>query len=255
MREATCNTFGTAMREEWATISTGRWARARFKRWVEVEPLLGELGSMEGTVSAIAVPLGHSADLSVEVTDAVLRLAVEDPLAVRLVLHVMVPILAKESFKSLRLLQAQNVRVPDAEVVTMVLGAATDAIASIAGTEKAFPLRTLRDRTIRRIRRRRDRIVRDARELVIEELPEVAASPSAKPAAVLLAETLRLAVGKGIVTEEDAHLVWASTHHGETSMSLAGGNKTEAERLRRRRSRAQRRMADHRGELVEVMAV
>lgn len=243
------------MREEWATISTGRWARARFKRWVEVEPLLGELGSMEGTVSAIAVPLGHSADLSVEVTDAVLRLAVEDPLAVRLVLHVMVPMLAKESFKSLRLLQAQNVRVPDAEVVTMVLGAATDAIASIAGTEAAFPLRTLRDRTIRRIRRRRDRLVRDARELVIDELPEVAASPSAKPAAVLLAETLRLAVGKGIVTEEDAHLVWASAHHGETSMSLAGGNKTEAERLRRRRSRAQRRMAEHRVELVEVMAV
>lgn len=255
MRQATCNTFGTAMREEWSTISTGRWARARFRRWVEAEPLLGEIGSMEGTVSAIGVPLGHSADLSVEVTQAVLRLAVEDPLAVRLVLHVMVPILAKESFKSLRLLQAQNVRVPDAEVVTMVLGAATDAIASFAGSETAFPLRTLRDRTIRRIRRRRDRIVRDARELVIEELPEVATSPSAKPAAMLLAETLRLAVGKGIVTEEDAHLVWASAHHGETSMSLAGGNRTEAERLRRRRSRAQRRMAEHRGELVEVMAV
>lgn len=242
------------MRDEWEVISTGRWALARFVKWGEAEPLLGELGSMQGIVDAIAVPLGHSVDDSVAVTNAVLRIASQDPLAVRLVLHVMVPIVSSEAFKSLRILQAQGVRVRDPEVITLVLGAATDAIGSVAGTGADFPLRTLKDRTVRRIRRRRDRLVRNARELVIEELPELPTVPDSKPSAVLLAETLRLAVAKGIVSEQDAELVWASTHRGETSLTLAHGDKTESERLRRRRSRAQRRLADHRLELIEVIA-
>jgi len=75
------------------------------------------------------------------------------------------------------------------------------------------------------------------------------------PPAVLLARTLRLAVGKGIVSADDATLVWASTHLGETSLSLACGDVREAERLRRRRSRAQQRLARHSAELLEAIAV
>ena len=213
MREAACNSFGAALRDEWSVISSGRWARARLRRWVEEEPVLGDFMSLGEVVEAIAVPVGHSAELSVEVTRAVLRLAVEDPLASRLLLQVMVPIMAKECFRSLRILQSQAIAVDDAELVTLVLGSAADAIASLAGLHRVYPLRVLRQRT------------------------------------------LRVAVGKGIVSAQDASLVWASVHRGETSLSLAAGDAREAERLRRRRSRAQRRLAQYRSDLVEAIAI
>ena len=255
MREVVCNNFGSALRDEWAVISTGRWARARLRRWSETEPILAELGSLGEVVDAIAVPIGHPKEFSLAVTQAMVRLSADDPLATRLLLQVMVPILAKECFRSLRILESQGVRVEDSELVTVVLGSATDAIASLAGSTPEWPLRILRRRTIIRIVRRRDHLVANSRELAAERLPDVASPVATSPSAVVLARTLRLAVRKGIVSADDAQLVWASTHRGETSLSLADGDEREAERLRRRRSRAQRRLADHRVELLEVIAV
>ncbi len=255
MREVVCNNFGSVLREEWAVISTGRWARARLRRWSEAEPVLAELGSLGEVVDAIAVPIGHPKEYSLAVTQALIRLAADDPLATRLLLQVMVPILAKECFRSLRILESQGVRVDDSELVTVVLGSATDAIASLAGSTTEWPLRILRRRTIIRIVRRRDHLVAHSRELAAEQLPDVASPVAPSPPAVVLARTLRMAVGKGIVSADDAQLVWASTHRGETSLSLADGDEREAERLRRRRSRAQRRLAEHRAELRDVMAV
>ena len=256
MREAACNSFGAALRDEWSVISSGRWARARLRRWVEEEPVLGDFMSLGEVVEAIAVPVGHSAELSVEVTRAVLRLAVEDPLASRLLLQVMVPIMAKECFRSLRILQSQAIAVDDAELVTLVLGSAADAIASLAGLHRVYPLRVLRQRTLKRVERRRDQLIAHARELSSEDrMVHVAAPEPSVPPAVLLARTLRVAVGKGIVSAQDASLVWASVHRGETSLSLAAGDAREAERLRRRRSRAQRRLAQHRSDLVEAIAI
>jgi len=243
------------MREEWSVISKGRWAKVRHQRWAEAEPILGALGSVGEVADAIAIPLGESRDSSLAMTQAVLRVAADDPLAVRLILHVMVPMLAKECFKSLRILETQGVRLDDAEIITIVLGSANDAIASLSGSEQPFPLRILRQRTIKRIARRRNRLVANSLELTEETPLEPAALVPEKPPAVLLAQTLRLAVGKGIVSQGDASLVWASTHRGETSLTLAGGDKREAERIRRRRSRAQRCLAEHRSELLEVIAV
>ena len=255
MRKVVCNNFGSVLREEWTVISTGRWARARLRRWSEAEPALAELGSLSEVVDAIAVPIGHPKEFSLAVTQALVRLAADDPLATRLLLQVMIPILAKECFRSLRILESQGVRVEDSELVTVVLGSATDAIASLAGSTPDWPLRILRRRTIIRIVRCRDHLVANSRELAAERLPDVASPVATSPPAVVLARTLRLAVGKGIVSADDAQLVWVSTHRGETSLSLAQGDVREAERLRRRRSRAQRRLADHRAELLEVMAV
>lgn len=256
MRDVACNSFGSAMRDEWSAISGGRWARARLRGWVEDEPVLTGFGSLGEVLDAIAVPVGQSAEVSLEVTRAVLRLATEDPLASRLLLQVMVPIIAKECFRSLRILRAAGVLIDDAEVVTVVLGAAGDAIASLAGLHRVYPLRVLRQRTLKRVERRRDSMIAHSRELLRDEAAiDVAAPDRSEPPAVLLARTLRLAVGKGIVTAEDASLIWASTHRGETSLSLAGGNAREAERLRRRRSRAQQRLAQHRSELLQAIAI
>ncbi len=255
MREVACNSFGSALRQEWAVIAGGRWARARLRQWTVDEPVLADLASLDEVANAIAIPIGHPQEFSSEVTRAVLRLAVNDPLASRLLLQVMVPILAKECFRSLRILQAEGVAVDDGELVTIVLGAASEAIASLAGLHRVYPLRTLRQRTLKRVERRRDQLMTDARELATEQLPELVSPSPSVPPAVLLARTLRLAVVKGIVSEFDAKLVWASTHWGETSYSLADGDAREAERLRRRRSRAQRRLAQHSDELLEAIAI
>jgi len=195
-------------------ISSGRLARSRFAEWAELEPSLDGLRSVSAIVDAIAVPIGASQEHSLSVTQAVLRLASDDPLASRLMVQVMVPIMTKECFRSLRILESQGIRIDDAELVTLVLGSATDAVASLAGSTSMYPLRVLRRRMIKRLVRRRDRLVANSRELMHDHLPEVAASTSVEPPAVLLARTLRLAVGKGIVSQDDAELVWASTHRG-----------------------------------------
>ncbi len=244
------------MREEWSAIAGGKWSRGRLRQWVEAEPILDGFASLGELLEAIAVPIGESAEISVEVTRAVLRLAVDDPLACRLLLQVMVPIMGKECFRSSRILRAAGVAVDDAELVTMVLGAAGEAIASLAGLHRVYPLRVLRTRMLKRVERRRDQLIDRARELAPEDLAvEVPAAETTVPPAVLLARTLRLAVGKGIVSADDASLVWASTHLGETSLSLACGDVRAAERPRRRRSRAPQRLAQHRVELLEAIAV
>ena len=236
-------------------ISNGRWARARLRRWADDAPVLADFTSLDEVTDAIAIPIGHPQEFSSEVTRAILRLAVNDPLASRLLLRVMLPILAKECFRSLRILESERVAVDDAELVTIVLGSASEAIASLAGLHRVYPLRTLRQRTLKRVERRRDQLIVNARELATEKLPDLASPAPSVPPAVELARTLRLAVVKGIVSASDAKLVWASTHWGETSYSLADGDAREAERLRRRRSRAQRRLAQHRSELLEAIAI
>ena len=173
MREVACNSFGSALRQEWSVISNGRWARARLRRWADDEPVLADSTSLDEVTDAIAIPIGHPQEFSSEVTRAILRLAVNDPLASRLLLQVMLPILAKECFRSLRILESERVAVDDAELVTIVLGSASEAIASLAGLHRVYPLRTLRQRTLKGVERRRDQLIVNARELATEKLPRL----------------------------------------------------------------------------------
>ena len=239
---------------EWNMTVRTRGSSDVLRRWAASEPPIARFRGLNEVVDAIAVPIGQSYDESIEIAQAIVRLAAVDSLAQRLMLQVMAPILTKECFKSAQILRSLGVRVDDAEIVTMVLGAATDSITAVAGSTIGWPLRDLRRRTIKRIVRRRDRLVRNARELV-DTVPDAAAPPEERSPAALLKATLDLAIAKGIVSTEDAHLVWSSSHHGETSFTLANGDPREAERLRRRRSRAQRRMAERSAELREVIAV
>ncbi|MCP3859390.1 MAG: hypothetical protein GY704_07035 [Phycisphaeraceae bacterium] len=202
------------------------------------------------------MPIGIAQDRSVAVTQAVIRLAGTDELARRLLLHVMAPILVKEMFRTLAVLRLAKVEVDDPEVISVVLSSATDAVASVAGSTLEWPLRNLHRRFAKRLVRRREKLIAEVRER-LEFLPEQdGVAPVLEPSpAVLLAETLELAVSRGIVSRDDARLVWASTHQGETSFTLAGGDQREAERLRKRRTRAQQRLAARSSELVEVIAV
>lgn len=254
MKSATCSSVREVLAHEWATIVKTRGSSAVIRRWAALEPSIARFRDLDDIVNAIAVPIGQSYNESIEIAQAVIRLSGDDQMAQRLMLQVMAPILTKECFKSSQILRSLGVRVDDAEIVTIVLGAASDAIAAVAGTTIGWPLRDLRRRTIKRIVLRRDRLVRNARELV-DEMPDGPAAEAERSPAEVLKATLDLAITKGIVSPEDADLVWSSSHHGETSFTLAKGDRREAERLRRRRSRAQRRMAERSAELREVIAV
>ncbi len=247
--------LGAALVSEWAQISSERRSRDRLRAWAEGEPSLDGLASLQEVADAIAVPLGRSQEESIAITQAVIRLAAVEPMARRLLLQVMVPIAMKECFRTVDVVRMSRVSIDDAEIASVVLGATDDAIASVAGTTIDYPLRNLHRRMVKRLVRRREKLITQAREVleyVAQDQP--AAVVEASPAE-LLADTLTLAIERGIVSAGDARLMWASSHEDETSFSLAQGDRREAERLRRRRSRAKQRLAAHRSELAEVIAV
>ncbi len=256
MKNMACRELSAALGDEWRHIASERRSRDQLTEWTTAEPDLAGLGSLQETVDAIAVPIGIHHERSVAVTQSVIRLAGTDPLARRLLLQVMAPILVKEMFRTLAVLRLAKVEVDDTEVISLVLSAANDAIASAAGSTLEWPLRNLHRRLTKRLVRRREKLIADTRE-TLRFLPEqdcVAPVPD-ESSAVLLAQTLELAVARKIVSGDDARLVWASTFEGETSFTLADGNEREAERLRKRRTRAQQRLAARRSELVQVIAV
>lgn len=256
MKHMACRELSAALADEWRHTASERRSGDRLAAWSTAEPDLIGLSSLNDVVDVIAVPIGIPQERSVAVTQAVIRLADDDPLARRLLLQVMAPILVKEMFRTLAVLRLAKVEVDDTEVISVVLGSATDAIASAAGSTLEWPLRNLHRRLTKRLVRRREKLIAEVRER-LEFLPEQdCEAPVSEPSsAVLLAQTLELAVSRGIVSGDDAHLVWASVFEGETSFTLAAGNAREAERLRKRRTRARQRLAARRRELVELIAV
>ena len=275
-----CSTLGRVLREEWAVISTGRHARQAMQRWGTAEPVFAGLESPAEVIDAIAVAKGEPYEASIALSQAVLRLAATEELAARLLMQVMVPTLATECYRSLRVLRDEHlvsgsrIEPTSRDAVELVMGAAAEAIACYAGRTTPYPLRTIRRRLIELIVQRRSKAVEALRaatsiERVCFEISisskfattegygdpgsveKVWVAPEVeRSAAELLADTLRAAVTLGIVSEDDAGLVWASRYHGETSRSLAGDDRREAERLRRRRSRAQQRLIAHRDLLL-----
>lgn len=125
MKAMTCSSFRDEMIREWSGITTTRGSAAALGRWSAAEPALDGFAGLAEVVDAIAVPIGQSYDASLEIAQAVIRVAAEDILARHLMLQVMAPILSKECFKSSHLLRAQGVVVDDSEIVTLVPSAAS----------------------------------------------------------------------------------------------------------------------------------
>ena len=128
----TCSSFRDEMTREWPGITATRGSAEALSRWSAAETALAGFAGLAEVVDAIAVPIGQAYDASLEIAQAVIRVAAEDILARRLMRQVMAPILSKECFRSSQLLRAQGVVVNDSEIVTLVHGAATDAIAAVA---------------------------------------------------------------------------------------------------------------------------
>ena len=262
MYEIDCNNIGRVLRDDWEHTACGRRTRDTLIRWSETETALSGFESLREVVVEIE---GAPLDRSIEVTQAVLRLAKSEELAHRALIQVMVPMIATESYRSLRILRQvhhhdhSTVQPRGSDVVDLVLSAAAEAVACYGGRTLKFPLRTIRRRFIEIIVQRRTRVIKAETLGVSISSPATGsgddslAAPERGPAASeVLAETLETAVELGIVTAEDAGLVWASRYHQQTSLDLGGGDKREAERLRRRRSRAQQRLVANRDVLLDA---
>lgn len=252
MTNMTCNEFDTALATEWVVISTGHAARRTMRRWAEAEPVLDPFDTPHDVLTAIVK--GDLAE-SIGITQAVVRLAATEQLASRLLLQVMVPTLATECFRTLRTLRAEQVPVSSEEVVALVIGAAAETIGCFAKrTTLPFPIRTIRRRTIQRIVDRRTRMIERSAVEVIEWVDGEAHAgrkPTSEPsAAELLADTLTNAVHLGIVSGDDANLVWMWRRHDVSARTLANGDAREHGRLRKRRGRAQLRLIENRDALV-----
>lgn len=254
MTNMTCKEFDTALAMEWAVISTGAAARRAVRRWGETEPVLEAMCTPEEVIRTIR---SAPEDESIAVTQAVLRLARTDRLAARLLIQQMVPTLATESFRSLGILRAERVPVTSSEVVALVLGAAAEAIGSYARRpEVPFPLRTIRRRMIELIIARRNRLIMQTQVETAEfsdghQESDDPIEEEPTPAE-LLAETLATAVELGIVSGDDAQVVWLSRRFDVSARAQADNDRREHERLRRRRSRAQRRLIEGRNLLLDA---
>lgn len=249
----TCKEFDRALAMEWAVISTGAAARRALLRWGEAEPALVGAETPADVVHAI---LSAPEDESIAVTQAVLRLARSDRLAARLLIQLMVPTLATECFRSLRMLKAERVPITSSEVVALVIGAAAESIGSYARRPVVpYPLRTLRRRMIEIVIARRNRLIRQAEieSVQFAEATHTSSDPvETEPTpAELLADTLTTAVDLGIVSAQDAQVVWLSRRLDVSALTQADNDEREHERLRRRRSRAQRRLIESRELLLD----
>jgi len=254
MTNMTCNEFDTALATEWAVISTGNAARRTVERWAEVEPVFDPFDTPHDVLIAIGA---EDLDESIAITQAVVRLAATEQLASRLLLQVMVPTLATECFRTLRTLRAERVPVSSTEVVALVIGAAAETIGCFAKrTSLPFPIRTIRRRTIQRVVDRRTRMIERASVEVVELIDgegKAGCEPELEQtAAELLADTLVNAVHLGIVSSDDAELVWMWRRHDMSARTLARGDAREHSRLRKRRGCAQLRLIENREALVEA---
>lgn len=253
MANMTCKEFDRALALEWAVISTGARARRAVGEWAAAEPVLA---GPETPSDVLALITTAPIDDSIAVTQAVLRLARTDRLAARLLIQVMVPTLATECFRSLRMLRAERVPITSSEVVALVIGAAAEAIGSYARRAVVpFPLRTIRRRMIEIVVARRGRLVKLAEVESVEFMDGgsmAGGDDDQLSPAELLADTLTTAVDLGIVSGEDAQVVWLSRRFDVSARAQADDDRREHERLRRRRSRAQRRLIESREALLDA---
>ena len=254
MRTMTCNNFDKTLTDEWAVLSTGAAARTAAHRWRVAEPALDGMDTPVDVIRTI-----RSAELSesIAVTQAVLRLARSDRLAARLLIQLMVPTLATECFRSRRVLCSERVPISSSEVVALVMGAAAEAIGSYSRRSVVpFPLRTIRRRMIEILISRRRRLIKQANIESVEFSDCSWTSDYSRAdeptSAELLADTLSTAVDLRIVSNDDAQIVWLSRRFDVSARAQADDDHREHERLRRRRSRAQRRLIENRQLLLEA---
>ena len=263
--------LGILLDNEWTMIATSRCARRQLSAWARSEPALTSCETLLEVHDTIRVyDTAQGQERSIAVSQAVLRLAAENQLASRVLIQVMAPWITHEVQATARILRSQGVPEPDDEATEIILDAITASLARHVGRTMPFPMRVLHQAFVETlVRKRRRRLTEFHTTTSLEGINEHTTQPNpwhgrsriglipnpADPSAARVrANTLETAIEIGLVTSGDASLVWSARHLDVSCRALAPNDTREAERLRRRRSRAQRTLIDNRTKLLAAGA-
>ncbi len=238
-----------ALEQEWAVLVCSRWSRQRLHVWGESEPALVGYVSLDQVLGDIRhADTGRSRELCW----ALLALVEGDELARRAMLQAMMPALTNELKRVM--LPARNDPSSsfdrnDNEVEQVLIAAASEAVASNAGSRSAWPMSDLVRRTHRLVIRalKADRRWRE-HNLVDEGLdtrpppePRTAGDTTVNPILELVG-VIDAVRAMDIISEPERDLIVATRCAGYGLGELVSVLGASSDTLKHRRARAEAKM-------------
>lgn len=237
------------LEQQWATISTSGLARRRFREWQTEFDVFARFGSLREVLNAVD---NGDADTSVALMWALLDLAAEDDLARRAVIGVLMPWLTSELHRvCLPSAVAARAGGRGNETEQAMLVAVNQSIVEESGRRNRWPIASLTRRTHHLVIRslRNDRLWRETNDLVDPEagwnaVDVAAIEPVVEPAIELMRVTAA-ACDRGVVSPADRDLIIKTRCLGVAARELAEASGSTYDAVKRRRLRAEARIADH----------
>ena len=227
--------------QEWEALAASPGAARQLRLWRADHGCFLHIGSLGELIQAIR---HGDFELSNELVWSLLELAVQDQLAVRRVLQVLIPGLGGELGWLLAWAgRTDHGLLDEGDVDQMLVVAVMEAIRHAAGKRRAWPLSSILRRTHRVLRR--DVVAEDRwrSTMTVTDCPEGqdTTAPESTPGE-LLAEVLGDARQAGTMSSGDAELVWLTRVGGYHPAELAERFGVNGDCLRRRRQRAEARL-------------
>jgi hypothetical protein len=226
---------------EWSALVVSTGASRQLRRWRELHVCFVGIGSMAELIETVR---HGDFEKSNDLVWALLELAVDDSLAVRTILQVLIPGLGGELRWLLEWARRTDAALLDeGDVDQWLVVAAMEAIRHAVGQHKPWPLLSILRRTHRVLRR--DVLAEDRwrTSTVLTDYPRSEDAVEPEPtAAELLAEVLDHARSHGAVSRSDVELVWLTRIGGYQPVELENLFRANGDCLRRRRQRAEARL-------------
>jgi hypothetical protein len=222
-----------ALEAEWPIVATSTHATTRLKEWALLEPDLVGFNSLMAAVRVV-----HDADQqqSAPVARALVRLAGHDDLARRAVLQMMVPVMCRRVQWLRSWGRSVGVEADLDEASQTVVAATVEVISRVGGRTVAWPITHLRSKLRKSLFQLADRDARQRLGICELDFDHPAPAPSGLPE---LEDVLIFATRTGVVSQQDAALVWMTRVGGWDTAELTDQFGGTPKTLLKRRERAE----------------
>ena len=222
-----------ALEAEWPIVATSTRATSRLRDWSTLEPNLAMYDSLLAVVRAV-----HDADRqeSATVARALVRLAGRDDLARRAVLQLMVPVMCRRVQWLRSWGRNVGVEVDLDEASQTVVAAMVEVIDRVGGRTVAWPVTYLRSKLRKALFQLADREAQQRLGIRELDFDHPAPAPSGLPE---LEDVLVCATRNGVVSQQDAALVWMTRVGGWETAELTDQFGGTPKTLLKRRERAE----------------
>lgn len=230
----------TALDDEWQQIARCHRSTACLRTWETDHACFEGLGNLGQLVAAVRTA---DAERSTEMVWALLELAVDDQLATRTLLQIVVPGLGGELRWLVEWARRTDHRLLEGgDVDQLLIAAAMEAIRHASGRRKPWPVMSILRRA-HRVLLRETGMEEDWRRVNALADPDHERSIRCEPSTdESLGGLLGEASRTGAVSRDDAALVWLTRVAGFQPAELEGRFAASSECLRRRRHRAEARL-------------